>query len=322
MSKLTDKNNHNFPWGHVRRFNTYSNYFKEMFGERVQKVSVDAGFTCPNRDGSLARGGCTYCNNDAFSPSYCIPAKSVSQQIMEGIVFHKVRYRKANKYLAYFQAYSNTYAPLEHLKKIYKEALAVPGVVGLVIGTRPDCVDEEKLDYFGKLAKNNYLIIEYGIESCYNKTLERINRKHSFEQSVWAIEATASRGIRTGGHLIFGLPGESRSEMLGEAKILSKLPLNNVKFHQLQIIKETQMAKDYAENTDSFKLFTWEEYREFMVDFLELLNPDFVVERISGEAPPRYIAGPRWGLKRTDQILDLFEKRLEERDTWQGKRFE
>ncbi len=322
MSKLTDKNNHNFPWGHVRRFNTYSNYFKEMFGERVQKVSVDAGFTCPNRDGSLARGGCTYCNNDAFSPSYCIPAKSVSQQIMEGIVFHKVRYRRANKYLAYFQAYSNTYAPLEHLKKIYKEALAVPGVVGLVIGTRPDCVDEEKLDYFGKLAKKNYLIIEYGIESCYNKTLERINRKHSFEQSVWAIEATTSRGIRTGGHLIFGLPGESRSEMLGEAKILSKLPLNNVKFHQLQIIKETQMAKDYAENTDSFKLFTWEEYREFMVDFLELLNPDFVVERISGEAPPRYIAGPRWGLKRTDQILDLFEKRLEERDTWQGKRFE
>lgn len=287
----------------------------------MQKVSVDAGFTCPNRDGTLARGGCTYCNNDAFSPSYCIPEKSVTRQVIEGIEFHKVRYRRANKYLAYFQAYSNTYASLEHLMKIYNEALAVPGVVGLVIGTRPDCVDEEKLDYFGKLSKETYLIIEYGIESCYNKTLERINRKHSFEQSIWAIEATASRGIRTGGHLIFGLPGESRSEMLGEAEILSKLPLSNVKFHQLQIIKGTMMAMDYVENPDSFQLFSWEEYREFMIDFLELLNPDFVVERISGEAPPRYISGPRWGLKRTDQILDLFEKRLEERDSWQGKRF-
>lgn len=319
---MTGKSKQKFLWGHDRRFNTYSNYFREVFGERVQKVSVDAGFTCPNRDGTLARGGCTYCNNDAFTPSYCIPEKSVSQQIKEGIEFHKVRYRRANKYLAYFQAFSNTYAPLEHLMKIYNEALSVPGVVGLVIGTRPDCVDEEKLDYFGRLARETYLIIEYGIESCYNKTLELINRKHSFEQSVWAIEATASRGIRTGGHLIFGLPGESRNEMLGEAEILSKLPLNNVKFHQLQIIKGTKMAKDYAENPGSFQLFTWEEYREFMVDFLELLNPEFVVERISGEAPPGYISGPRWGLKRTDQILDLFEKRLEERDTWQGKRFE
>lgn len=318
---MTGKSKQIFPWGHDRRFNTYSNYFRKLFGERVQKVSVDAGFTCPNRDGTLAGGGCTYCNNNAFSPSYCIPEKSVSQQIMEGIEFHKVRYRRANKYLAYFQAYSNTYAPLEHLIRIYNEALAVPGIVGLAIGTRPDCVDEEKLDYFEELSEKTYLIIEYGIESCYNETLERINRKHSFEKSVWAIEATAGRGIRTGGHLIFGLPGESRSEMLEEAKILSKLPLNNVKFHQLQIIKGTKMAKDYEDDPDSFHLFSWEEYREFMVDFLELLNPGFVVERISGEAPPKYISGPRWGLKRTDQILDLFEKRLEERNSWQGKRF-
>ncbi len=318
---MTGKSKQIFPWGHDRRFNTYSNYFRKLFGERVQKVSVDAGFTCPNRDGTLAGGGCTYCNNNAFSPSYCIPEKSVSQQIMEGIEFHKVRYRRVNKYLAYFQAYSNTYAPLEHLIRIYNEALAVPGIVGLAIGTRPDCVDEEKLDYFEELSEKTYLIIEYGIESCYNETLERINRKHSFEKSVWAIEATAGRGIKTGGHLIFGLPGESRSEMLEEAKILSKLPLNNVKFHQLQIIKGTKMAKDYEDDPDSFHLFSWEEYKEFMVDFLELLNPGFVVERISGEAPPKYISGPRWGLKRTDQILDLFEKRLEERNSWQGKRF-
>ena len=308
-----------YPWGHKRRFNTYADYFKSIFGERVQKVSIDAGFTCPNRDGTLGRGGCTYCNNDAFNPSYCQPEKSVSQQIMEGITFHKVRYRRAEKYLAYFQAYSNTYADLDILKKIYNEAMAVPGIIGLVIGTRPDCVDEKKLDYFAELSKKNYLIIEYGIESCYNKTLEKINRKHSFEQSIEAIQETAKRGIKTGAHLIFGLPGETREEMLQEAGIISGLPLDNVKFHQLQIIKGTRMAKQYVSNPDDFQLFSWEEYREFMIDFLERLNPRFVVERITGEAPPRFLAGPRWGLKRTDQILNLFEQRLEERNTWQGR---
>ena len=308
-----------YPWKHERRFNTYSNYFKSTFGERVQKVSVDAGFTCPNRDGSLSKGGCTYCNNDAFSPSYCMPQKSVKQQILEGIEFHKKRYRRANKYLAYFQAYSNTYAPLEHLQKLYDEALEIPGIIGLVIGTRPDCIDEEKLEYFSHLSKTKYLILEYGLESCYNKTLDRINRQHSFEQSVEAIEATAGKGIRTGAHLIFGLPGETRDEMLAEAGIISNLPLNNVKFHQLQIIKGTIMAREYELNPDNFSLFSWEEYREFMVDFLEKLNPAFVVERITGEAPPRFISGPRWGLKRTDQILGLFEQRLLERNTWQGR---
>jgi radical SAM protein (TIGR01212 family) len=308
-----------YPWGHNRRFNTYADYFKKKFGERVQKVSVDAGFTCPNRDGTLGRGGCTYCNNDAFKPSYCQPEKPVRQQIKEGITFHKVRYRRAEKYLAYFQAYSNTYADLDYLKRIYSEALDVPGVVGLVIGTRPDCVDDDKLDYFADLAEKVYLIIEYGIESCYDKTLERINRKHSYEQSAQAIQKTAQRGIRTGAHLIFGLPGETRDEMLQEAEIISGLPLNNVKFHQLQIIKGTRMAIDYDNNPEAFKLFSWEEYREFMIDFMERLNPEFVVERITGEAPPRYLAGPRWGLKRTDQILNLFEQRLEERNTWQGR---
>ena len=280
---------------------------------------MDAGFTCPNRDGTLGRGGCTYCNNDAFKPSYCQPEKPVRQQIKEGITFHKVRYRRAEKYLAYFQAYSNTYADLDYLKRIYSEALDVPGVVGLVIGTRPDCVDDDKLDYFADLAEKVYLIIEYGIESCYDKTLERINRKHSYEQSAQAIQKTAQRGIRTGAHLIFGLPGETRDEMLQEAEIISGLPLNNVKFHQLQIIKGTRMAIDYENNPEAFKLFSWEEYREFMIDFMERLNPEFVVERITGEAPPRYLAGPRWGLKRTDQILNLFEQRLEERNTWQGR---
>ena len=308
-----------YVWGNARRLNTYSNYFKREFGERVQKVSIDAGFTCPNRDGTLATGGCTYCNNRAFNPSYCTPEKTVTQQILEGIAFHKKRYRRANKYLAYFQAYSNTYDSLEKLQELYNEALSVPGVAGLVIGTRPDCVDEEKLDYFSELAKKTFLTIEYGIESCYNKTLEKINRRHSFEQSVEAIEATSGRGIRTGGHLIFGLPGESREEMLNEAAILSHLSLQNVKFHQLQIIKETRMAAQYREDPGSFNFFTWEEYLDFMVSFLERLNPAFVVERITGEAPPRFLAGPRWGLKRTDQILNLFEEKLEEKNSWQGK---
>ena len=308
-----------YHWGHDRRFNAYSNYFRETFGERVQKVSIDAGFTCPNRDGKLSVGGCTYCNNKAFNPSYCLPEKPVKQQILEGIEFHKKRYRRANKYLAYFQAYSNTYAPLEHLVNLYEEAMEVPGIIGLVIGTRPDCINEEKLDYFNYISKKIYLILEYGIESCYNKTLERINRQHNFEQSVEAIEATAKKGIRTGAHLIFGLPGESRDEMLAEANIISNLPLNNVKFHQLQIIKGTTMAREYELNPNEFSLFSWEEYREFMIDFLERLNPDFVVERITGEAPPRYISGPRWGMKRTDQILGLFEERLSERNTWQGR---
>jgi len=310
-----------YPWGHERRFNAYSNYFKKTFGERVQKISVDAGFTCPNRDGTLGSGGCTYCNNDAFNPSYCHPDKSVRQQLEEGIAFHQKRYRRVRQYLAYFQAYSNTYAELDFLKTLYDQAFKVPGVVGLVIGTRPDCVDAQKLDYFQELSRHHYIIIEYGIESCYNDTLNRINRQHTFEQSVDAIQATSQRGIRTGGHLIFGLPGESRQAMLKEADIISKLPLDNIKFHQLQIIKGTQMASEFAAHPEVFNFFTWEEYREFMIDFLERLNPSFVVERMTGEAPPRFIAGPRWGKKRTDQILNLFEQRMEERDTWQGKWF-
>jgi len=312
---------HVYSWGHSRRFNAYSNNLKREFGERIQKVSIDAGFTCPNRDGKLALGGCTYCNNQAFNPSYCTSQKTITQQIHEGITFHKKRYRRASKYLAYFQAYSNTYDTLENLEKRYNEALSVPEVVGIVIGTRPDCVDEKKLDYFSELAEKTFLTIEYGIESCYNNTLNKINRQHTYEQSIQAIEATAKRGIRTGGHIIFGLPGESRMEMLDEAPILSELPLHNIKFHQLQIIKGTKMAYQYEKNPGSFNLFTWEEYLNFMVQFLERLNPSFVVERITGEAPPRFLAGPRWGLKRTDQILDLFEKKLEEQNSWQGKFF-
>ncbi len=310
-----------YPWKHERRFNAYSNYFKKEFGERIQKVSIDAGFTCPNRDGRLGYGGCTFCNNEAFNPSYCKASKPVAQQIREGIDFHKKRYRRAKKYLAYFQAYSNTYESLDNLKKIYNEALGVPGVIGLVIGTRPDCVDQEKLDYLGELAGKVFVLIEYGVESCYNTTLERVNRKHTFEQSEKAIIETANRNIKVGAHIIFGLPGETRKQMLNEAEILSRLPLHNVKFRQLQIIKETEMAREYHENPEIFHPFSWEEYLDFFIQFLERLNPEFVVERFTGEAPPGLIVGPRWFMKRTDQILALFEERLEELDSWQGKKF-
>ncbi|MDB4303811.1 TIGR01212 family radical SAM protein [Desulfosarcina sp.] len=310
-----------FVWGHNRRFNSYTEYFKKYFGERVQKVTVDAGFTCPNRDGLLARGGCTYCDNDAFNPSYCQPQKSVAQQIEEGIEFHKVRYRRAKKYLAYFQAFSNTYAPLEELKKTYDQALKIPGVTGLVIGTRPDCIDDEKLEYFSKLSEQYYIIIEYGIESCYNKTLEFINRGHTFEQSAEAIIKTARYGIKTGAHIIFGLPGESREEMMNEAKILSELPINNIKFHQLQIIKNTVMAKQYSNNPEIFNLFGLEEYIDFIIRFIEQLNPEFIIERFTGEVPPRFLAGPNWGLIRNDQVNIMIENKLAQLNTWQGKLF-
>jgi len=308
-----------YPWGHDRRFNAYSNYFRNIYGARVQKVSIDAGFTCPNRDGTKGSGGCTYCNNDAFNPSYCNPSKSITQQIEEGINFHKWRYREAVSYLAYFQAYSNTYAPVDKLKKLYEEALDYPGVVGVIIGTRPDCIDEDKLDYLKELSLKCYLAIEYGIESCYNKTLARINRGHTFEDALKAVEKTAALGINTGAHFIFGLPGETREEMLSQAAIISALPLKTVKFHQLQIIKGTTMESEFINNPLDFELFTWDEYLEFFISFLEKLNPAFVVERFTGEAPPRFLTGEGWGKKRTDQLVNLIEKRLKELDTWQGR---
>lgn len=310
-----------FPWGHSRRFNSYSEYFKRTFGERVQKVTIDAGFTCPNRDGSKGIGGCTYCNNDAFNPSYCVPEKSITQQINEGIEFHEKRYRRANKFLAYFQAYSNTYASINELKQIYDEALKIDGIAGLVIGTRPDCIDDEKLKYFQKLAEKHYIIIEYGIESTNNATLKRINRGHTFEEAVEALKKTKDYGLKTGAHFIFGLPGESKEDILNEVKRISSLPLDTIKFHQLQIIKETAMEKEYKEHPENFTFFELPEYIEFFISFLERLNPAFVVERFAGEVPPRFLVGPGWGLIRNDQILNKFEKRLEELDTWQGRLF-
>jgi radical SAM protein (TIGR01212 family) len=308
-----------YPWGHNRRFNAYSNYLRNIYGTRIQKVSIDAGFTCPNRDGTRGTGGCTYCNNNAFNPSYCTPEKSIKEQIEEGISFHKWRYRKAVSYLAYFQAYSNTYASLGKLGELYQEALSYPGVVGLIIGTRPDCIDKEKLDFLKEISDKYYLVVEYGIESCYNKTLKRINRGHTFEEAVNAVKTTAALGINTGAHFIFGLPGETKEEMLSEAEIISLLPLKTVKFHQLQVIKRTAIEEEFRKNPKDFHMFSWEDYLDFIIKFLERLNPAIIVERFTGEVPPGFLTKKVWGKKRTDQMVNLVEKRLDELDTWQGR---
>ncbi|HLP72789.1 MAG TPA: TIGR01212 family radical SAM protein [Bacteroidales bacterium] len=318
---MPSKSKINYPWNHNRRFNSYSGYFRNKFGYRVQKVSVDAGFTCPNRDGTKAYGGCTFCLNDAFNPSYCIPEKSVTTQIREGIEFHKWRYAGAVSYLAYFQAFSNTYAPVQSLKQLYGEALSYPGVAGLVIGTRPDCIDDEKLEYIKSLSEKYYIAVEYGIESCYDRTLEKINRGHTFAEAVEAVEKTASLGINTGAHFIFGLPGETHDDMLREADIISSLPLTTVKFHQLQIIKGTLMEREFLSNPADFHAFTLEEYVTFIISFLEKLNPDIVVERFTGEAPPRFLSSEPWTRMRADQVGSLIEKRMEELDTWQGRKY-
>ncbi len=284
----------------------------------MQKVSLDAGFTCPNRDGVKGFGGCTYCNNESFNPAYCDPKMPLHTQIDEGIKFLQKRYG-AKKYVGYLQAYSNTYKPLAELKKIYSEILGHPEISGLVIGTRADCVDDAKLDYLAALSAQHEITVEYGIETCNNKTLAMLNRCETFEEVGETIKKTSMRGIKTCGHLIFGLPGETRGEMLAEAKIISALPLDFIKLHQLHIVKGTVMASMYKKTPELFSLFSLEEYLDFIVSFLELLSPQIVVERLFGEAPPAIMAGPTWGGLRNDQVLNLIEECLEKRNTWQGR---
>jgi len=303
----------------MERYRKLVDTFKVKYGCRVQKLVVDAGFTCPNRDGSLARGGCTYCDNNAFHPGYSTPDKSIAQQIAEGVEFHRKRYKRASKYLAYFQPYSNTYAPLEQLKDLYEEALRQPGVVGLAIGTRPDCVDEAKLDYIASLVDSGKeVLLEFGIESCYDTTLEHINRRHTFEQARFAVQQSARRGILTGAHFIFGLPTESRSMMIEEASMINELPLDSVKFHQLQIIKGTKMEKEFDEFPERFVTWTLEEYIDFFIDFLERLRPDLCIERFAGEVPPRFVKSTPWGLVRNVELLRMLDERLDQRNVYQG----
>ncbi|NQU52529.1 MAG: TIGR01212 family radical SAM protein [Bacteroidetes bacterium] len=309
-----------YKWGHEKRYNDFSTYFKNKFEERVQKVSVDAGFTCPNRDGSKGVGGCTYCNNKTFKPTYCNLESSVANQVKEGVEFFGKKY-KSMKFLAYFQAFTNTYAPLENLKLLYEEALEHPKVVGLVISTRPDGVNDELLDYLAELSKTMYIMVEFGLESHLDKSLKLINRGHTFAESIWALEQTAKRGINNCAHLILGLQGESRDELLEQAKVISKLPIKNLKLHQLQIHKGTLLEKQYLQNPAQFKMFTLEEYIELVVDYLELLNPIIIVERFVSQAPAEMLIAPKWGLKNFEFVAKV-EKRLKQRETWQGRLFE
>lgn len=308
-----------YPWGDSRRFNSYKRFLTEHFGARVQKLTIDAGFTCPNRDGTVGVGGCTYCLNDAFNPSYCKPEKSVQQQLAEGIEFHQNRYRRAEYYLAYFQAFSNTYAPMEKLKEIYLPALQNPQIKGLIVGTRPDCMDEKKLDFFAELQKQLFVSIEYGVESCHDETLRRINRGHSFACAREMITQTAQRHIHCAAHFIYGLPGETPPMWFDDLHIINNLPINGIKFHQLQIIRNTKMQQEYVDNPTDFYAFTQDSYVDFIVKITEQLNPDFVIERFAGEVPPRFLYVNQWGLERYDVVLQKIEKRMSQLDTWQGK---
>ncbi len=302
-----------------KRYTQLSDFFNQYFPHKVQKISIHAGFTCPNRDGSKGFGGCTYCNNQTFSPGYCHTEDSITSQLHKGIEFFSHKYPEM-KYLAYFQAYTNTYAELDILIAKYEEALSVEGVVGLIIGTRPDCMPDKLLDYLSELSKRTFVMVEYGVESTNDRTLDYINRGHNWQCSVETIVRTAERGIITGAHLILGLPGESREEILDHAKELSKLPIKTIKLHQLQIIRNTRMARQMEEDKELFHLFDVDEYIDLAIDFIEYLRPDIVVERFISQSPKELLLAPDWGLKNY-QFTNKVNKRLEERDARQGKLF-
>ena len=290
---------------------------RRIFDFKVQKISIDGGFTCPNRDGTKGTGGCTYCNNRTFNPAYCHRNRSVTEQMNEGIAFFAHKYPQM-RYLAYFQAYTNTHESLDVLRARYEEALSVDGCVGLVIGTRPDCMPEELLDYLQQLAKRVYVMVEYGVESTDDATLLRINRGHDYATAVDAVRRTAARGLPVGVHIILGLPGEERLSLIHQAGLLSQLPITTLKLHQLQLIRGTRMADEYNENPEDFHLFELEEYVDVVVDYLENLRPDIVVERFASQSPKELLIAPDWGLKNYE-LVEKIKRRMRERDTWQGR---
>ncbi|BDD03227.1 TIGR01212 family radical SAM protein [Aureibacter tunicatorum] len=304
----------NFAWGHDLPYNSYTRYIKEKYKARLQKVSLHAGFTCPNRDGSKGRGGCTYCNNESFTPAYSREENDVISQINQGVPFLKKRYNKNVKFLAYFQAYTNTYGPLDDLKRIYEKALSHEDISGIVVSTRPDCVDERILDYLQELSEKHLFFLEFGVESCHDKALVEINRGHDFKSSVWAIEESVKRGLHTGVHLLAGLPGLSRAEMMDEANIISELPIDSLKIHQLQIIKGTIMAHQFKNNPESLNLFEKDEYIDFVIEFLERLRPSIKVQRLVSEAPANIKLAPNWGVR-----MDVLQNEIIDKMRLMGK---
>lgn len=298
-------------------YNDYGTWIRRQFPYRVQKISIDAGFTCPNRDGRISTGGCIYCDNRTFNPSYCQRRHSVTQQLEEGKRFFAHKYPDM-KYLAYFQAFTNTYAPLSQLKALYEEALQVDDIVGIVIGTRPDCVSDELLDYLAELNQRTFVLVEYGIESANNDTLLRINRGHSFEQSQEAIQRTHQRGLLTGAHIILGLPGEDAAESLRQASIISSLPIGILKIHQMQIIRGTRLAEEFTANP--FHIYTVDEYIKLIAEYIQRLRPDLILERFVSQSPKELLIAPHWGLKNYE-FTNLLVNCLKQNKIYQGQFF-
>lgn len=306
-----------FPWGNEKRYNDYSSWFRIKFEGKVQKISIDAGFTCPNRDGSRGVGGCTYCNNRSFNPDYCRIEENIAGQIRKGIQFFSGKY-PTMRYLAYFQAYSNTYAPVEVLRQSYEEALRHPEVIGLVIATRPDCLSNEILNLLEEFSGRCYVAIELGIESFKDETLQKINRGHAVEESIAAIHKIAERKIDNCVHLILGLPGESETDFISHANTLSGLSVHSVKLHQLQIHKGTRMALEYSNHPENFNLFEVDQYAHLVVNFLEHLSPHIIVQRFVSSAPAGMVIAPNWGMKNYEFVAKV-DKLLVEMDSWQGR---
>lgn len=298
------------------RYNAFGPYLKRKFGTVVYKVNVDAGFTCPNRDGTLGATGCIYCNNDSFRPSECRTEVPIREQIRKGINYLSRRYG-ANKFLVYFQPFTNTYAPAAELEGIYREALSVPSVIGLAIGTRPDCVDEEKIDLLRELAKERFVLLEYGLQSIYDKSLQFILRGHDYRAFLDAINLTSGKGIHIGAHVIVGLPTETRDEMLAMADELSTLPLGFLKIHQLQVVKDTLLAGQYLEKP--FPTFGYDDYLNFLVDFIERLSPEIVLQRLFALSPDEILIAPRWGRTRQEILRDINEMFIR-REAQQGSK--
>ena len=308
------------PWGDDRPIYSYAAYCRERFGEKVRKIAIDAGFSCPNRDGTIGSEGCAFCDNRAFTPSYCSPRKSITEQIDEGIRFNTVRGKDEGIRLAYFQSYSNTYGPIDRLRACYTEALAHPRISGLIVGTRPDCVDERKLDLLASLAESHYLSVEYGIESTFDETLRAVRRGHDFETARRAVEQSAARGLHVGAHFILGLPGEDDRMLIEQTDRINALPIASVKFHQLQLIEGTALARDYDVCPERFTLRSVDEYLDLVVEILRRLRPDIVVERIVSEVPARYHHLTPWERTRGTTLWALLEKRMIGRNVFQGEK--
>lgn len=297
------------------RYRSYNRYLRHLFGERVQKVSIDAGFTCPNVDGTVTTGGCTFCDNRSFSPSRRQPRLSVTEQIDLGISKLKRRY-KVDRFLAYFQPATNTYAPVERLRALYEQALAHPQIVGMAIGTRPDCVPPDVLDLLSEIAERTYLSVEYGLQTIHDRSLDWMNRGHHYDAFLDAYERSVHRGFEICVHIILGLPGESHADMMATAREMARLKVDALKLHNLYAVKNTPLGEQVGRG--EVCLMGQDEYVRTLVDFLERTPPDTLVERVSGDAPPDYFVGPEWCLHKP-AVLEAIQAELRDRDTWQGR---